>query len=482
MEGKQIYNKAKPWELAFFAMNNSATNAYMFLMMYISYYATGIAGLGVAAIGIISTATRLWDGITDPIVGMFIDRTNGKFGKFRPFMVLGNIILAVMVLVIYGTTHLVPEGFRLIYYILCYLVYIIGYTFQTACTKAGQSCLTNDPAQRPQFALYNTIYSAIVWGGLPVIASGPLYTWAGGFTKEYFLGFCGITIALSGIMTVFSVIGIWSHDNEKYFGGKEEAPKYALSDYLDVIKHNRAIQMLIFSAASDSLAGMVKTNSVLMVVLFGIFMGNYSLYGTASGIVTIPSCIIALVGVAYAAKKGMRRVLINFSWLNLSLAGIMLITCVYSYSVGRFGAAMNPVLSIVFVAVYCLLYCSEALSGGIVIPMIADCADYEVVRSGRYVPGMMGTLFSFVDKFISSLATTIVAFGLVLIGYSEIQPVAEDPMTTPLFIFLLVMYFAAPMLGWIINLIAMKFYPLSKEKMAEIQEQIAEIKAETNAH
>ena len=219
-----------------------------------------------------------------------------------------------------------------------------------------------------------------------------------------------------------------------------------------------------------------------MVVLFGIFMGNYSLYGTASGIVTIPSCIIALVGVAYAAKKGMRRVLINFSWLNLSLAGIMLITCVYSYSVGRFGAAMNPVLSIVFVAVYCLLYCSEALSGGIVIPMIADCADYEVVRSGRYVPGMMGTLFSFVDKFISSLATTIVAFGLVLIGYSEIQPVAEDPMTTPLFIFLLVMYFAAPMLGWIINLIAMKFYPLSKEKMAEIQEQIAEIKAETNAH
>ena len=94
----------------------------------------------------------------------------------------------------------------------------------------------------------------------------------------------------------------------------------------------------------------------------------------------------------------------------------------------------------------------------------------------------MGTLFSFVDKFISSLATTIVAFGLVLIGYSEIQPVAEDPMTTPLFIFLLVMYFAAPMLGWIINLIAMKFYPLSKEKMAEIQEQIAEIKAKTNAH
>lgn len=82
MENQQ-YHRAKQWQIAFFAMNNSATNAYMFLMTYISYYATGIAGLGVAIIGIISTAIRLWDGVTDPIVGFFIDRTNGKFGFYR---------------------------------------------------------------------------------------------------------------------------------------------------------------------------------------------------------------------------------------------------------------------------------------------------------------------------------------------------------------------------------------------------------------
>ena len=42
----------------------------------------------------------------------------------------------------------------------------------------------------------------------------------------------------------------------------------------------------------------------------------------------------------------------------------------------------------------------QGLSGNIVIPMTADCADYEVYRTGRYVPGLMGTLFSFVDKII----------------------------------------------------------------------------------
>ena len=49
----------------------------------------------------------------------------------------------------------------------------------------------------------------------------------------------------------------------------------------------------------------------------------------------------------------------------------------------------------------------QALSSSIVITMTADCADYEVYRTGKYVPGLMGTLFSFVDKLVSSLATTV---------------------------------------------------------------------------
>lgn len=472
---KQIYHRAKIWQMAFFSLNNCATNAYMFLMMYISYYATGIAGLGVAVVGIISTASRLWDGITDPIVGFFIDKTDGKFGKFRPFMVLGNIILAVMVLVIYGTVHRVPEGFRLIYYIVCYGIYIVGYTLQTACTKAGQACLTNDPAQRPTFTLYDTVFGAIIWAVLPIIASGPLYNWAGGFTEEYFLAFCMITIVISAVLTLFAVIGIWSHDRTEYFGTADEGQKLGFRDYVEVLKHNRAIQMLIVSAASDKLATTVKTSSVLMVVLFGIFLGDYSLYGTTSTILIIPNIIIAMVGVGYAAKKGMKRALLQFTVVDIVLSGIMFVIAVGSYATG-FDITEMGAVSIVFIILYCGLYCTEAISSGIVIPMIADCADYETVRSGNYIPGMMGTMFSFVDKLISSLATTVIALGLVVVGFKDVQPVAEDPMTTGLFIFLLVMYFGLPFIGWVANIIAMKFYPLSKEKMVEIQAQIAAIK------
>ena len=118
-----------------------------------------------------------------------------------------------------------------------------------------------------------------------------------------------------------------------------------------------------------------------------------------------------------------------------------------------------------------------SIASSIVIPMTADCADYEVYRSGRYVPGLMGTLFSFVDKIISSLAATFVALMFVAIGFTKELPVESTPYSDGIFWVTMACFIGAPLIGWIINLIAMKFYPLTKEKMEEIQEEIAAIKA-----
>lgn len=80
----------------------------MMMMGYISYYLVGFAGIAVVLAGTVMTFMRIWDGVTDPIIGFVVDKTNGKFGKNRPFMVLGNVILAVMAIIIFKTTHLVP--------------------------------------------------------------------------------------------------------------------------------------------------------------------------------------------------------------------------------------------------------------------------------------------------------------------------------------------------------------------------------------
>ncbi len=113
--------------------------------------------------------------------------------------------------------------------------------------------------------------------------------------------------------------------------------------------------------------------------------------------------------------------------------------------------------------------------------MTADCADYEVYRTGKYVPGLMGTLFSFVDKIISSFAPMITGILFASIGYTTRNPGLGDPVTPELKAVIVFLAFGMIILGLLCNIVALRFYPLTKEKMAEIQEEVAKIKAATAA-
>ena len=108
-----------------------------------------------------------------PIIGALMDRTNGKFGKFRPFMAIGNIIMAVSILILYGITPMIPDTMmwaRYAAFVGLYFVWVIGYTFQTSCTRSGQTVLTNDPKQRPLFTIFNTIGSLLGMGIMQFLA------------------------------------------------------------------------------------------------------------------------------------------------------------------------------------------------------------------------------------------------------------------------------------------------------------------------
>ena len=89
-------NRAKPYQLALFPFNNGATNVYYILTItYIAYYGNGVLGLALIFATTMVTAMRLFDAITDPVIGALMDRTNTRFGKFRPFMVVGNATMAL---------------------------------------------------------------------------------------------------------------------------------------------------------------------------------------------------------------------------------------------------------------------------------------------------------------------------------------------------------------------------------------------------
>lgn len=474
---KQInYNRAKTWQIGCFAFNNTATNVIMLLMGYVSYYATGVVGLSVVLVSSLLTSMRMFDAITDPIIGFIIDKTNGKFGKFRPMILIGYSIMAVSILTMYNTLHLFPENLKMIGFVVFYALYIIGYTFQTACTKAGQACLTNDPFQRPLFTRFDSIYNLFIFAAGAQYASGYIAPKYGGFTFQAMQEFSLTFILISGVLTALAITGIWSKDRIEFFGTGKKAPKVKFRDYVSVLKGNRPLQMLVVSAATDKLAMQTAgNNSTVMVMLYGIVMGNYGLYGKMSMITMIPSFIMILIGTKYASKFGSKKALVRFTWLciltYIGVFALLVFGDPTQISLDNFG-----MMTVLWITLVCLGKGFGSISGGIVIPMIADCADYETYLTGRYVPGMMGTLFSFVDKMISSFGTTIVGLAVAYIGYTSAMPQVGDAYTPGVFWVTVGLYIGMPMLGWIASLIAMKFYELDDEKMKEVQEKIAEIK------
>ena len=476
-------HRAKLWQIAGFAFNNTATNMYMFMMNFIAYYMVGAVGVGVVLASTFVTIMRVWDGVTDPFVGFVLDKTNGKFGKNRPFMLIGNVILALATFIMFHVSHNMPKAIRFVFFIVIYMIYVIGYTCQCVVTKSAQSCLTNDPKQRPLFTIFDGIYNTIIFAALPIFFTGYLLSkHAGEFSVSYFHDGWMMVAPVSFVLTCIAIFSISGKDRSEYFGAGQEI-KVKFKDYWEVLKHNRAIQMLVVSAGTDKLALSTQSNATVSVIVYAIVCGNAALQGGVSAYTSIPTMLFLMFGAGYIATRLGQKKAMMFGTYGALVCCVLSVILFYagdprSLALPGFdGFAGWNFFTLAFLALWVGFKGFSGISGNIVIPMTADCADYEVARSGKYVPGLMGTLFSFVDKMISSLGATIVGLMCAAIGFTAALPDANTSYSPQLKFVGLFCLYGLVIIGLLCNIAAMRFYPLTKEKMEEIQGQIAEIKA-----
>ena len=275
----QGMNRAKLYQLILFPMNNGATNVYYILTLnFIAYYANGVLGLLLIFATTMVTVMRLFDAVTDPIIGALIDRTSTKFGKFRPFMVLGNVIMIVSSICLYFGTRIISGDMmwlRYVCFVLFYALYVIGYTFQTACTRSGQTCLTNDPKQRPLFTIFNTIASLIGMGLVQFLAPILSEKLGGYNSADFFNVMIPLAIVVSAVLTLLAVIGIWEKDRPEFFGVSKTQEKVKVKEYLAILKANKELQRLMIAGAGCKLAFSIATNMTVLCMLYGAMMGNY---------------------------------------------------------------------------------------------------------------------------------------------------------------------------------------------------------------
>ena len=497
-------NRTKLYQLALFPMNNGATNVYFVLILsYIATFGNKVLGIAMVFASFMVTGMRVFDAITDPIIGAIIDKTDGKFGKFRPFMVIGNAIMAVSVMALYMLTPLVPANLmwlRYTLFILLYAVWVIGYTFQTSVTRSAQAVLTNDPKQRPLFTVFNTIASLIGMGLMQVV--GPIIAGdniAGDYNSTWFAIMTPVGVVISIALTALAIIGIWEKDQTKYFGisgGKQE--KVQLREYINIVKNNKPLQRLMIAGGGCKLALSIATNVTVLCMLYGcmtqfgttinaegaiIGQNRYdSLYLIMMVMGYVFSAPFFLLTVRTSQKFGQKKSLMTYVAVALACyVGVLAMLLLWkegnpAYNLSIFeGTLLGPdfkitlnLYTVIFVLFFGVGYGAYYATADMPIPMVADCADYETYRSGKFIPGIMGTLFSLVDKLVSSLSATVVSIALIFIGVDYL-PTKSTLYVEGMNWVVIALFCVVPMAAWAITLLAMKGYTLDGERIKTIQ-------------
>jgi len=475
-------NRAKLYQLALFPLNNGATNVYYVLILsYIATFGNNVLAIGAVFASVMVTGMRVFDAITDPIIGALMDRTNGKLGKFRPFMVIGNVIMAISTIVLYIITPKIPadmQWLRYVAFILLYAVWVIGYTFQTSVTRSGQTVLTNDPKQRPLFTIFNTIGSMAGMGLMQFLAPIVRANVADYSSADFYAFLTPIGIIVSVVLTILAIIGIWEKDNPKYFGIGGSQEKTKISEYIEIIKNNNPMQRLMVAGAGCKLALSIATNTTVLCMLYGCMMGNYDgLYLPMMVLGYVFSVPFFLMTVRTSQKKGQKASLMRYvSVALICYVGVLALLLLWqngnpAWNLSLYdknGITIN-LYTILFIVFFGIGYGAYYSTADMPIPMVADCSDYETYRSGKYIPGIMGTLFSLVDKLVSSLSATVVGVAVSVIGLKNL-PTAETPYAQGMNWVVIVLFCVIPMLAWLITLVVMKGYSLTGDRMKEIQE------------
>lgn len=475
-------NRAKTYQLVLFPLNNGATNVYYVLILsYIATFGNNVLGIATVFASVMVTGMRVFDAFTDPIIGALMDRTNGKLGKFRPFMLIGNIIMAFAVFMLYCICPDISEEnmwLRYAAFIVLYAVWVIGYTFQTSVTRSGQTVLTNDPKQRPLFTIFNTIGSMAGMGLMQFMAPIIRSVVADYSSADFYRVLTPIGVVISFFLTILAIIGIWEKDNPKYFGiGGAKQEKTKASEYIQIIKENNPMKRLMVAGAGCKLALSIATNVTVLCMLYGCMMGDYDgLYLPMMVLGYVFSVPFFLLTVRTSQKKGQKASLMKYVSVALvCYIGVLVLLFLWRqgdpawnlslFSNGKITINLYTVLFILFFGVGYGAYYSTA---DMPIPMVADCSDYETYRSGKYIPGIMGTLFSLVDKLVSSLSATVVGIAVSIIGLENL-PTADTLYTPGMSSVVIILFCIVPMAAWAITLFVMRKYELTGERMKEIQ-------------
>ncbi|MFV0466390.1 MAG: glycoside-pentoside-hexuronide (GPH):cation symporter [Lachnospiraceae bacterium] len=409
------------------------------LIMQLTYYCTDMVGMSAALVGTLLLASKIFDGITDLIVGFIIDRTNTRFGKARPyeiFIVFGWIFTVFL----FTMPDMGTTGKSIFVFVLYSLINSVCSTFLNGGDAVYLARAVRSEKNRVSVMAFNgaviMIFSIIISIGMPQLIAGI------GSTKEGWTTIALIFAIPLVIIGMFRFIFIKEVVTDAEGAGEKTADKQKLSfaDGIKSLLKNKYIFMLAgMTFAVQLIANLTAVNNYYFKYVFGNI-------GMAS-LVSMASIITPLV-------------LAFFPVLSRKFGTVTLLKIGAALSVVGYGIRIVGGTNLVTIVL------GSLLSGMGIIPVtmmisiyLIECMDYGEWKTGVRIEGIMTSVNSFTSKLGSGIASALVGLIMGMAGYNgSLEVQSDSAMTAIQFLFNWL-----PLFGMIGLLILAMLYKLDKE-------------------
>ncbi|MEM8985142.1 MAG: MFS transporter [Pseudomonadota bacterium] len=403
------------------------------------YYAEHV-GLGLATTGTIFMLARIWDVVTDPMVGILSDRFPSPMGRRRHWMLIGMPIFAIGLLMM----TFPPIGAGAVYLAAGIFVFYIGYSLTYVSLLAWGAEMSPDYHERGRIMAF--IQAMFASGTLCVILYSAYLATSGAGIRDMVVGMSVLLVIAMPI--VFFPAVLFTKEKPclqtKSFVGFRES--------LRIVAANGPLQRLLAADFITGLAaGLIFTltlfyaqNALKLPVLGSVLL----LVAAAGGVVFMPLW-------AFLSKRFGKHIAFSYGCLSLSVLTVFIAFVPQ-------GAAAPAVAAYMFqgVAISALLYFPKSI--------VADVIDYDVVKTGQERSGLFYALVTLTHKLGLAAATGLSFYILALVGF---EPLAEDNPDSAIN-GLRALTGGGPAVFYLFIFLIMRRFPLDQETQIELRMQI----------
>jgi len=438
-------NKLSLTEKVGYACGDVASNFYwrVFDVFLLIFY-TDVFGLSAASVGTMILVTRIIDAFSDPLMGAISDRTNTKFGKFRPYLLIGILPLIAAGILVFTVPDISTDG-KLVWAYCTYIFMMLAYTFINVPYGALMGVMTSDSQDRTALTSFRFI-GAFTGGSIVAYFTPALVNWLGQGNEV--LGW-QLTMTFYGLLAAVLFTLSFLTTKERIQAPKDQQNSVS-QDITDLLANKP--WLVLFALALI----------IMMTITLRASSGTFYLKYVIGEEALIGSFTLTYM-LALTAGAAVTPFLTKFVDKRTLLMLLMFMVAVLS---SLFYYLPTDNLLLIFVIHGAIGFCLGPKSP-LVFSMYADTADYNQWRTGRRATAMTFAAAAFSQKLGGAMAGATIGWMLGALGY-----VANQAQTQTSNEGILLLMSIIPACFALVAAMLVKFYSLTEQRMSEIQDAL----------